>query len=274
MPQVVLREAGKQQGTLLVVPEQGMQLQAATLDGVSQLDPQRAGIRQKGVLAFRVLQTPWNLALRIEQVDAWVQVTSLQHATVNEAQVKVAANLQYQIENTGLQALRVFLQTHAASVRFQNEQVSDFLQVAGAVTNSLQLWEVKLQRRVLGPCLMQVTYQTLIPDQSPETLLRGVQAADVNLQRDCAGGRTPSSARGLAARHVAAGRVAEHSARVAAKPASGISELRVSARRTGVSIAFEAGPPRSREAVAGARQPDHADLGNCRRRRHAHAGAA
>src|SRR2546430_12706647 len=118
-----------------------MQLQAATLDGVSQLDPQRAGIRQKGVLAFRVLQAPWNLALRIEQVDAWVQVTSLQHATVNEAQVKVAANLQYQIENAGLKALRVFLPTNAANVRFQNEQVSDFLQVAGAVTNSLQLWE-------------------------------------------------------------------------------------------------------------------------------------
>ena len=47
-------------------------------------------IRQKGVLAFRVLQSPWKLVLDIEQVDPWIQVTSLQHATVNEAQVKVA----------------------------------------------------------------------------------------------------------------------------------------------------------------------------------------
>src|SRR2546428_5930946 len=167
----------------MIEPEQGMRLHVATRDGVTQLDPQRSGIRQKGVLAFRVLQTPWTHALDIAQVDAWVQVTSLQHATVNEAQVKVAANLQYQIENAGLKALRVFLPTNAASVRFQNEQVSDFLQVAGAVTNGLQLWEVKLQRRVIGPYLLQVTYQTLIPDQSPETILRGVQAADVNLQR-------------------------------------------------------------------------------------------
>jgi hypothetical protein len=97
VPQLVLREAGKQQGTLLVVPEQGMQLQAAATDGLSQLDPQRSGVRQKGVLAFRVLQSPWKLALDIEQVDPWIQVTSLQHATVNEALVKVAANLQYQI---------------------------------------------------------------------------------------------------------------------------------------------------------------------------------
>jgi hypothetical protein len=183
VPQLVLREAGKQQGTLLVVPEQGMQLQVATVDGLSQLDPQRSGVRQKGVLAFRVLQSPWKLALDIEQVDPWIQVTSLQHASVNEAQVKVAANLQYQIENTGLKLLHVWLPTNAESVRFTGELMSDFLRVPDAVTNGLQQWEVKLQRRVIGQYLLQVNYQTLIPDAATETLLRGVQAADVNLQR-------------------------------------------------------------------------------------------
>ena len=53
-----------------------MRLQVTTREGVTQLDPQKSGIKQKGVLAFRVLQTPWNLALDIEQVDPWVQVTS------------------------------------------------------------------------------------------------------------------------------------------------------------------------------------------------------
>jgi len=183
VPQLVLREAGKQQGTLLVVPEQGMQLQAATVDGLSQLDPQRSGIRQKGVLAFRILQSPWKLALDIEQVDPWIQVTSLQHATVSEAQVKVAANLQYQIENTGLKSFHVFLPINAESVRFTGELVSDFLRVPDAVTNGLQQWEVKLQRRVIGQYLLQVNYQTLIANQATETILRGVQAGDVNLQR-------------------------------------------------------------------------------------------
>ncbi len=183
VPHLVLREASKQRGAFLIVPEQGMQLQAATLDGLSQLDPQRSGIRQKGVLAFRVLQTPWNLALKIEQVNPWVQVTSLQHATINEAQVKVTANLQYLIENAGLKAFHVYLPLDAKAVRFSGEQVSDFLAVAGAVTNGLQQWEVKLERRVIGQYLLQVTYQTLVPDQSPETILRGVEAADVNSQR-------------------------------------------------------------------------------------------
>ena len=183
VPQLVLREASKQRGTLLLVPEQGMRLQVVTRDGVTQLDPQKAGIRQKGVLAFNVLQMRWNLVLDIERVDPWIQVTSLQHATVNEALVKVAANLQYQIENTGLKAFHVFIPTNAESVRFQGDQVADFLPVPGAVTNGLQEWEVKLHRRVIGSYLLQATYQTLMPERATETVLRGLQAADVNLQR-------------------------------------------------------------------------------------------
>ena len=183
VPQLVLREGAKHSGSLLLVSEQGMRLQAGTRDGLTQLDPQKAGIRQKGVLAFRILQKPWSLALDIEQVEPWIQVTSLQHATVSEALVKVVANLQYQIENTGLKAFHVYIPTNAENVRFQGDQVADFLPVAGAITNALQQWEVKLHRRVIGGYFLQVTYQTVLPDQAPQVVLRGVQAADVNLQR-------------------------------------------------------------------------------------------
>ena len=183
VPQILLREANKQRGTLLVVPEQGMRLQAAVLDGVTQLDPQRAGVRQRGVLAFGILETPWKLALDIEQVAPWIQVTSLEHATVNEAQVKIAANLQYQIENAGLKSFRVFLPTNAEGVVFRGEQVADFLAADGAVTNGLQAWEIKLHRRVIGQYLLQVNYQTPVSGQAGETVLRGVMAADVNSQR-------------------------------------------------------------------------------------------
>ena len=182
-PQLVFREAGKQSGTLVVAPEQGMRLQVAARDGVTQLDPQKSGIRQKGVLAFRILQSPWSLALDIEQVDPWIQVTSLQHATVSEAQVKVAANLQYQIENTGLKTFHVYAPTNAEGVHFQGDQVSVFQQVDGAITNGLQEWEVKLDRRVIGSYLLQMSYDVLLPDGAAETTLRGVEAAEVNLQR-------------------------------------------------------------------------------------------
>ncbi len=183
VPQVVLREADKQLGTLLIVPEQGMRLQVASRDGVTELDPQKAGIRQKGVLAFRVLQTPLQLTLDIAQVDPWIQVTSLQHATVSEAQVKVAANLQYQIENTGLKALRVFIPTDAEGVNFKGEQIAGFAAMDNSVTNGLQQWEIKLHRRVIGEYVLQVNYQVPTPSRAQGTVVRGLQAADVNLQR-------------------------------------------------------------------------------------------
>jgi hypothetical protein len=183
VPQVVLREAGKQRGALLIVPEQGMRLQVAAREGYTQLDPQKSGVKQKGVLGFRALQVPAALALDIEQVDPWIQVTSLQHAAITEAQVKVTANLQYQIENTGLKAFRVLIPADAGGVRFEGDQVADFLQTPGDATNGLQSWEVKLRRRVIGQYLLQVAYQIPLPAQAAETTLRSVEAADVNLQR-------------------------------------------------------------------------------------------
>ncbi len=47
VPQVTFVEADKQSGTLLVVPEQGMRLEAAASTNVMQLDPQKAGIVQQ-----------------------------------------------------------------------------------------------------------------------------------------------------------------------------------------------------------------------------------
>lgn len=183
IPQLSIREAGKQRGSLLLVPEQGMRLQVAQREGLTQLDPKKAGITQKGVVAFSVLQSPWRLAIDVEQVDAWVQVTSLQHASFNEAQVKTRANLQYQIENAGVKTFHVLLPTNAESVHFAGEQISDFLPVPQANTNGLGLWEVKLHRRVIGLYALQITYQTALPERAARIGLRGVLAADVNVQR-------------------------------------------------------------------------------------------
>jgi hypothetical protein len=183
VPQVTFLEADKQSGTLLVVPEQGMRPEPAASTNVMQLDPQKAGILQKGVLAFNVLESPWNLALKVEQVDPWVQVTSLQQAKISEAQVGVVANLQYQIENAGLKNFRIFIPTNAEGVTFQGDQLSDFQSADSVVTNGLQAWDVTLSRRVIGQCLLQASYQVHLSAQSAETALRGVLAADVDSQR-------------------------------------------------------------------------------------------
>src|SRR6185295_8058322 len=100
-----------------------------------------------------------------------------------EAQVKVSANLQYEIENTGVKTLVVRLPATAENVRFRGEQLADFLArpaQAGATTRD---WEVKLERRMLGKYLLQATYTLPLSDQAAQVVIDGVQAQDVNLQR-------------------------------------------------------------------------------------------
>ena len=183
VPRLTLREASKQQGQLIIVPEQGLKLTANALEGVTPLDPQKSGIRQKGVLAFHVLQNQWNLALDMEQVPPWIQVTSLQHVTVNEALMKIAANLQYQIENTGLKSLRVRLPVDADGVQFKGDQLADFRKRDLPAGADMQDWDIKLNRRIIGAYLLQVTYQVATAAQTRQTDIRGVQADGVNLQR-------------------------------------------------------------------------------------------
>jgi len=107
----------------------------------------------------------WQLGLDLEQVDAWIQVTSLQHVLVSEAQAKVTANLQYQIENTGVRSFVVRLPAQAEGVRFKGEQVADFLPREGATNTATRDWEVKLHRRLIGKYTLQVSYSLLLPTQ-------------------------------------------------------------------------------------------------------------
>lgn len=183
VPRLSVREAAKQRGQLTVVPETGLRLQVTQREGATQLDPLQSGIRQKGALAFRLLQDPWVLRLDLERVDAWIQVTGLQHATVTEAQVKVSANLQYEIENTGVKALVLRLPAGAENVRFRGEQLADFLVRPGAANAATRDWEVKLERRLLGKYLLHASYTLPLAEKASEFGLDGIQALDVNLQR-------------------------------------------------------------------------------------------
>jgi len=147
-----------------------------------------------------------------------IQVTGLQHAVVNEAQVKVTANLQYQIENTGLKTFRVYLPT-------------------------------KLHRRVIGQYLLQATYHTLIAEQATEVTLQGVQAADVNLQR---GFVTVQSFGRVQVRCASTSRMAGHSPGPAAGLQDRLGHPRLSRRRTIVPTPAETRAARGGTAATGA----------------------
>ncbi|MBL9171127.1 MAG: phage tail tape measure protein [Verrucomicrobiales bacterium] len=184
-PRLVIRESEKQRGSLVLIPEQGLKLQVSSREGLTQLDPARAGLRQKGVLAFRLLQANWNLVADVERVEAWTQVTSFQSVVVAEARLRVGMNLVYDIDNAGTKTLRLALPLNAENVQFTGEQVADFVKsAAGADPGSGRIdWEVRLHRRMIGKFVLQLHYQLPLAEATPEVRVLGVQARDVNLQR-------------------------------------------------------------------------------------------
>ncbi|MBI1178579.1 LysM peptidoglycan-binding domain-containing protein [bacterium] len=181
VPRVTLREASKQTGQMVVTPELGIRLHVRDRDGATQLDPKQLNIKQAGVLAFRLLQSNWQLNLDVEKVDPSLQVNVLQDVTVKEGQLQVIANMDYQIENAGINSLQLQLPNGAESVVFKGEYITDSIK-ADAGTNTLAGWTVKLSRRMIGDYKLKVTYKLFGGDETPINL-PGLQAGGVTLQR-------------------------------------------------------------------------------------------
>ena len=191
VPRVAIREATKENGQLFIIPEQGIRVYMKDRDGVSQLDPKQAGIRDRGVLAFRLLQGDWTLSFDVERVDPWIQAVFLQDASIRQGTVKYRGVLEYQIENTSVKTLRVALPDAAQGVGFSGDQVSDFVK-GDAGEDGRAVWDVKLDRRMIDKYQLTVSYQVQQADdatgQSVE--VRSLQAVDVNLQRGFVSVRT------------------------------------------------------------------------------------
>ena len=179
-PRLLVREASKQSGQLVLVPETGLRLHAKLREGVTQLDPQKAGIQEKGVLAFRLLNANWRLGFDVETVEPWIELAVLEDVMVYEGSAKVAANLHYQIENAGVKVLQVRLPGQAENVHFTGDNLGDTVR-SGTNQNGSASWEVKLQRRVLGPYALSLSYQ--LPAAGTQVTVSGIEGQNVNLQR-------------------------------------------------------------------------------------------
>jgi hypothetical protein len=180
-PRLTLREASKQTGQLVLVPELGVRLHVKTPEGVFPLDPKKVGVTQKGVLAFRLLKPAWQLRFDIETVEPWIQLAWLQDVTVREGQVLVTAQLDYQIENAGVKSFPLLIPARAENVRFEGDLISDSVRTAG--TNQLADWEIKLQRRVIGNYPLRLTYTLAVTNQPTDLRIAGLRARNVNGQR-------------------------------------------------------------------------------------------
>lgn len=183
-PKIALREADRQRGQLLIVPEQGVRLQPTTRDNVSPIDPRTRGLSAaNGAQAFDLLNRNWNLVFRIEQVAPWIEVSSLQDALFTEGKIDVAVFLDFRIKNTAVNSIRLALPSAANNVRFEGDHVADAVSTPPQNAANRAEWTVRLQRRVIGNCRLVLTYQRSLPEDDAPFPLQGAVVQNANLQR-------------------------------------------------------------------------------------------
>jgi len=161
VPRLIVREATRQTGEILLVPGKGLRLRAVAREQVTQLDPRSVGGLQPGTLAFRLLQDNWVLRLDIESLEAWVTVQALQETTVREGQTLTRIALHYRVENAAIKQVRVKLpglgEDRIRTVRASGAAVSDMVKLPGEA----DLWEIRFQRGIAGDTDVQIEFQGL-----------------------------------------------------------------------------------------------------------------
>ncbi len=159
VPRLLLREATRQTGELLLVPEKGIRLRAVNRESVSQVDSRTVGETRAGTLAFRLLQENWNLQLGIETLESWITVQALQEVTVREGQTLTRLGLRYRVDNAAVKQLRLRLpglsENQVQTVRATGSAVNDLIKIP----NEKDLWEIRFQRGIAGETDVQIEFQ-------------------------------------------------------------------------------------------------------------------
>jgi len=184
-PRVRVVGASKQRGRLVLAPELGLRVDTLQRVGVSQLDPIEANIQDRSKLAFRLLENDWKLTLEIQLVDPWVECRLLQDVTQKEGLSETNATFRYSIENAGVKQFRIKLPIDAIGVRFKGEHLANFQRSE----QDEGVWEVNLDRRVVGDYRLQLEFQELRVGDSLEMNIVGIRSLDTQLQESFLGVR-------------------------------------------------------------------------------------
>ena len=181
-PKITIEEANRQRGQLVLVPEQGIRLQTSVRDNTSQVDARKGGFRANGALAFDLLNADWNLVFSLEQVAPWIETASLQDVLFSEGKATVTNFLDCQVKNTAVKSFDLNLPSNASNVRFEGKHFGDAI-LNETTEDNRQHWTVRLERRIIGPYRLTLTYQIRLDENASSTLIQGTQIQNTSSQR-------------------------------------------------------------------------------------------
>ena len=159
IPRLMINQATRQTGELVVRPTTGIRLRTVSRQNVSETDPRAMGGTGQGSLAFRLLQRDWTLVLGIEKLDPWITGQVLHEITLREGQTRSALLADFNVQNASIRSLQVNLpidsEDEVKTLRAIGGTISDLIRTA---PNS-NIWEIQFKRRVVGRIQFQIEFE-------------------------------------------------------------------------------------------------------------------
>lgn len=159
VPNLMLKEASRQAGELVVRPDEGIRLRTAERTSLSEIDPRELGGEARNALAYRLLQKEWTLTLGVEKLDPWITGQILHTVTLREGQTRTSLNALLKIENAAIRDVLVRIpglgEEEAKTLRVSGPGVGDLVRVAPDSDE----WEIRLQRRLIGDARISLEYE-------------------------------------------------------------------------------------------------------------------
>lgn len=161
VPKIILREANRQWGQLVVVPGRGIQLSVAERKDLSALDPRSVGGSQPGSLAFRLLQKSWDLSLAVDQLEPSLAAQVLNDVELREGRSRTRVGLLLQVDHASIKELEVMLpalsEIDARTVRVSGSEVRDIVNIEE------NHWQIRFKRRVIGSVPLRIEFEQTEP---------------------------------------------------------------------------------------------------------------
>jgi len=155
VPRVVVENAMKHEGTVRVSGDHGVRMTTVEKEGVSEINPRDLGIREVGVLAFKILRPEWLVKLRAEVVEPMIRTDVLQKVVVSEGRLKGSVFINYDIAHAGCKTFRIKAPAPGIPLAINGLNIAQ----AHEVDKEQGIWEVQLHEKQANEYSMRVDYQ-------------------------------------------------------------------------------------------------------------------
>ncbi|NOY74469.1 MAG: hypothetical protein GXP32_01595, partial [Kiritimatiellaeota bacterium] len=174
VPRLHVLEARKLKGALTINLERGTRMDIREKRGLESAPLPMSGA--KSSRRFSIVRLDWMLKIDLEVASPWVQLDNLQICGISDGALEFKSIFRYKIENAGVKRFRLRLPAAAEVPEFIGRDVMSYVKLDSGV------WEVELQRKVLGSYKLEVKFRTPVKDMG-KVAIRPVEVLGIDIQK-------------------------------------------------------------------------------------------